>query len=60
METIHSLFAQVSTACAFGLVFFAHQWETVGYGLNPWIALPVATLLMAAPHVLNLTFKETK
>jgi hypothetical protein len=40
--TIAILGMLVAWGCAF-LVWAAHQYETVGYGLNPWIALPVAT-----------------
>ena len=50
---MRDLAIQMLTMSAMFLVGLAHQWETVGYGLNPWIALPAATLLVAFPHILR-------
>jgi hypothetical protein len=38
-------------AASVQLVWLAHLWDTEGYGLNPWIALPVATLFMLLPYL---------
>lgn len=45
------IFAQVCTIASFVLVYFAHTYETVGHGLNPWIALPIASVMMIVPHL---------
>jgi hypothetical protein len=52
-KMIRSLIAQFTTASAAMLVYLAHLYDTAGYGLNPWIALPLATLLMVYPHIFN-------
>lgn len=58
MIYLTNLFAQICTVTAMFLTYLAHQWSTVGYGLNPYIALPLATLFMAAPHIFNHYFRE--
>jgi hypothetical protein len=58
MIYLTNLFTQVCTVAALFLTYMAHQWSTVGYGLNPYIALPIATLLMVAPHIFNHYFQE--
>ena len=50
---INRLATQTSTIAALTLIYYADQWLTVGWGLTPWIALPVATLLLAAPYGLR-------
>lgn len=34
------------TAVAGGFVFLAHEYETVGFGLAPWVALPCAIVMI--------------
>lgn len=41
---------QMLTGCAIILVWSAEQWLTVGYGLNPFIALPLATIALLLPY----------
>jgi hypothetical protein len=47
------ILGQITTFIACSLTWQAHLWDTTGYGLNAWIALPAATLMMAIPHVYN-------
>jgi hypothetical protein len=58
MIFIFNLFTQICTATALFLVYLANEWLTVGFGLNPWIAIPVATLLMVVPHIANHYLEE--
>lgn len=44
--------SQFITVLAGIAVYLAHQFDTVGYGLNPWIALPMASFLMIVPTLL--------
>lgn len=46
------MFAQLFTFAACFLVWLADQWLTVGHGLNPWLALPAATVLVGICPIL--------
>ena len=35
------------------LVWMADQWMSVGYGLNPWISIPLAMVCLLIPLVLS-------
>lgn len=59
MIKLLTLLTQLCTTSSAILVYMAHQWNTIGYGLNPWIALPVATLMMLLPHMVDHWFIET-
>ncbi len=50
---INRIATQMSTIAALSLIWYADQWLTVGLGLNPYIALPIATLLLIAPYSLK-------
>ena len=39
----------VSTITAVLLIALGYQWEESGYGLNPWIAFPLAFFLLVTP-----------
>jgi len=41
------------TISAVILVLMADDWMTNGFGLNPWIAIPIAMLFMGLPYVLS-------
>ena len=46
----------ISQASIFGagcLAFEANQWMTVGHGLNPFLAIPIATLFLVAPYFIK-------
>lgn len=58
MIFIFNLFTQICTAAALFCAYMANEWLTVGFGLNPWIAIPVATLLMVVPHITNHYLEE--
>lgn len=58
MIFLFNIFTQICTAAALFLTYLANEWLTVGCGLNPWIALPMATFLMAFPHIFNHLFIE--
>jgi len=45
------LITQVLTCTAMVLVYLAHAYESLGIGINPFIALPIATLLLVEPYV---------
>ena len=60
MISINTLVAQAFTALALILSYLANSWLVEGYGLNPWLALPFATICMAVPHVLNHYFIEVE
>jgi len=51
MIYLMNVITQICTAIALFLAYLANQWLTVGFGLNPWIALPLATLFMVVPHI---------
>lgn len=60
MTRLLTIITQLSMCCSFILIALAHQWETIGHGLNPWIALPLATLFFLAPHLIDDFFIETE
>lgn len=47
------LFVQLCTIGAMGAAYLANAWMVEGLGLNPWVALPCATLLMLAPFTVR-------
>ena len=47
---MYALFTQVCTMAAGLGVYQAAQWINEGYGLNPLLALPIATLLFVLPY----------
>jgi hypothetical protein len=53
MINLSTLISQMLTTSAMVLTYMAHTYETVGYGLNPWIALPAATLCMVLPYIFD-------
>ena len=53
MPTLRDIAVQLLTMSAAALVWFAHQWDTTGFGLNPWIALPAASLVILLPHLVR-------
>lgn len=55
---IQNLFTQFCTLASMFLVWLAHGWLTEGFGLNPYISLPLATLYMALPHIMARWFYE--
>ena len=58
MISLKMLVAQMLTASAMILTYMAHTYASVGYGLNPYVALPTATLLMVLPYALNSWINE--
>ncbi|RLA58215.1 MAG: hypothetical protein DRQ89_15630, partial [Epsilonproteobacteria bacterium] len=51
--TIVTMCTQMLTISAVILVLMADDWMTNGFGLNPWIAIPIAMLFMGLPYVLS-------
>lgn len=58
MIYLMNIITQACTVTALILTYLANEWLTVGYGINPWIALPVATILMGLPHFINHYMEE--
>jgi len=50
MNKIKTLATQICTITALLFAFMAHDWMTIGYGLNPFVAIPIGVLLIAAPY----------
>ena len=48
---IWRLNTQMVTACAVGAAYMGYSWMSTGWGLNPILAFPVATLLVIIPHL---------
>ena len=38
------------------LIYLAHSYMTIGNGLNPFIALPIATLFIIEPYIRHQYF----
>ncbi len=54
LEIAMKIFAiQISTAVAGLGVYQAAQWIDGGFGLNPFIALPLATFCVLAPYFID-------
>lgn len=49
---IVTMCTQMLTISVCILVLMADSWMTEGFGLNPWIALPIATLFMGLPYIM--------
>jgi hypothetical protein len=50
---------QALTVLAMILTYLANHWMEVGtYGLNPFFALPIATILMVLPYLIDHYFVE--
>jgi hypothetical protein len=58
MIKLLTLMTQMFTASAAVLVFMADEYMVMGFGLNPWVALPLATLFMVAPYFVDRWFVE--
>ena len=48
-EMLRTIATMLCTLLACLFLFTGYQWETVGYGLNPMVAWPLAMLFFAAP-----------
>ena len=49
---IVTICTQLLTISVCILVLMADSWMSEGFGLNPWIALPIATLFMGLPYIM--------
>jgi len=58
MIKLFTLSTQCFTILAAILVFLANDWLTTGHGLNPWLAIPAATVCMIIPFVIDNFFIE--
>lgn len=58
MIRLFTLLTQMCTAMAAVLTFLANEWLTVGLGINPWAAIPGATILMMVPYIVDHYFIE--
>lgn len=58
MTKIITLLTQTFTFLALFLAYLGNEWLVGNHGLNPWIALPAATLCMLAPYILDHLFYE--
>ncbi len=52
---MYTLLIQVLTLGALTLVELSRAYQVDGYGLAPWIALPVATLMICLPLAWTFT-----
>jgi len=53
MIYLQNILTQLCTILAAILTYLAHTYETIGTGLNPWIALPTASFLILLPHFID-------
>lgn len=51
INTIWKLNTQMMTFIAISAAYLGYEWMTVGHGLNPMIAFPIATIAILIPHV---------
>jgi len=51
--------AQFTTCGAWMCMHLASMWLDIGHGLNPWIALPLATVLCLIPYVVHSLWFES-
>ena len=58
MIKLLTIITQMLTVSATVLTHLAILWTDVGRGLNPYIALPIATLCMVLPYVIDHFFIE--
>jgi hypothetical protein len=58
MVKLLTLMTQMFTTSAAVLVFMANEYQVMGFGLNPYLALPLATLFMVAPYFIDHWFIE--
>jgi hypothetical protein len=47
------LITQLLACSAMLLIYHAHLYLTVGYGVNPFLGLPLATLFLIEPYLRN-------
>lgn len=45
------LTTQMLTGSAISLVYLAHAYMATGHGINPFVALPIATLCIVEPYI---------
>lgn len=45
------LTTQMMTGSAMSLVYLAHAYMATGHGINPFVALPIATILLVEPYI---------
>ncbi len=50
LQFIFTATTQMAAMMALFMLYQADQWITVGYGLHPFISIPVAIFLLTAPH----------
>ena len=58
MIKLKVLITQALTVMALIITYMAHSWVEYGAGLNPMFALPLATLLMVLPYIMDHYFEE--
>ncbi len=51
--------AEISAIAALLAAYEAHQYITIGIGLNPLVAMPAATLLLLLPFGFIHSLKDT-
>ena len=51
-----TLLTQMLTAAAAVLVILADRYMYEGFGLNPWVAIPAATVCMFIPYIVDHFF----
>jgi len=47
---MYALMSEVCAIAALLAVYEAYQYQSIGHGLNPLVAMPVATLLILLPY----------
>lgn len=58
MIKLLTICTQTLTALSMILVYLADQWMSEGFGINPYIALPLSTLLIVLPYLIDHFFIE--
>ena len=51
IRTIWKMNTQLMTLIAIGSAYMGYEWMSVGWGINPMIAFPIATLAVIIPHM---------
>lgn len=54
---MNTLISQVFTIMAAGLCWLGYEWFAVGFGLNPFVAFPAASVLLIIPHAVSRYFE---
>ena len=58
MIKLLTICTQFCTVCSSILLWMAYEYEYFGHGLNPFVALPLSTLFLMIPYMIDHFFVE--